>query len=301
MRGLPDLIEQTTLGSVVETSGVGLHTAVPVRISLLPAPPDTGYVFRRTDLGDFEIPATVESVAHCSYATTLMRTGVMLSTVEHVLAALRGCGIDNAYVDVDNLEVPIMDGSSEAFAEMIERAGITEQPLARRALLVRKTISASSGNRSITIEPSDVYEIDCTIDFPHPFIGVQRRSVTLDNGSFARDIASARTFGFIEEVEALRRANLIRGGSLDNAILLTQHGMLNETGLRFSDEFVRHKILDIIGDLALLGMTILGRVKAERSGHLLHAALMSSLLRNRPAWEIVDLLYPVETQTSTRG
>src|SRR6059058_2161843 len=293
--------KQTTVAEPVEVSGIGLHTGVPVNLRLLPAPPDTGYVFRRTDLGGFEIPATVESVAHCSYATTLMRTGVMLSTVEHVLAALRGCGIDNAYVDVDNLEVPIMDGSSEAFAEMIDRAGIVEQSLARRALLVRETVAATSGNRSISIEPADAFEIDCLIDFPHPLIGVQHRSVTLDNGSFARDIASARTFGFIEDVEALRRANLIRGGSLDNAIVLTMHGMLNETGLRFSDEFVRHKILDIIGDLALLGMTILGRVKAERSGHLLHAALMSSLLRNRAAWEIVDLSEPVEAQTSTQG
>ena len=285
----PSHARQTTLAAPVEASGIGLHTAVPVKVRLTAAPPDTGYVFRRTDLGGFEIPATVESVAHCSYATTLMRTGVMLSTVEHLLAALRGCNIDNAYVEVDNLEVPIMDGSSEVFAEMIERAGVVEQPLARRALLVREKVSAVTGNRSITIEPSDSYEIDCTIDFPHPFIGVQHRALTLDNGSFARDIASARTFGFIEEVEALRRANLIRGGSLDNAIVLTKHGMLNETGLRFADEFVRHKILDIVGDLALLGMTILGRVRAERSGHLLHAALMSSLLRNRAAWEIVDL------------
>src|SRR5882724_12931253 len=195
-----------------------------------------------------------------------------------------------------------MDGSSEAFAEMIERAGVTEQSLARRALLVRETISAAAGNRSITIEPSDVYEIDCTIDFPHPLIGVQHLSVTLDNGSFAREIASARTFGFIEEVEALRRANLIRGGSLDNAIVLTRDGMLNETGLRWSDEFVRHKILDIIGDLALLGMPLMGRVTAERSGHLLHAALMASLLRNRAAWEIVDLPaphMPVTQETTT--
>ena len=255
----------------------------------MPAPPDTGYVFKRSDLGGFEIPATVESVAHCSYATTLMRTGVMLSTVEHILAALRGCGIDNAYIEVDNLEVPIMDGSSETFAEMIENAGVVEQPLARQALLVREKVAAVSGNRSITIEPAASYEIDCTIDFSHPLIGIQRRAITLNNGSFARDIASARTFGFIEEVEALRRANLIRGGSLDNAIVLTRHGMLNETGLRFADEFVRHKILDIIGDLALLGMTILGRVTAVRSGHLLHAALMSSLLRNRAAWQIIDV------------
>ena len=281
--------KQITLAGPVEASGIGLHTAVPVNVRLMPAPPDTGYVFKRTDLGGFEIPATVESVAHCSYATTLMRTGVMLSTVEHLLAALRGCGIDNAYIEVDNLEVPIMDGSSEAFAEMIESVGVLEQPLARRALLVREKVSAVSGNRSITIEPSDSYEIDCTIDFAHPLIGVQHRRVTLENGSFARDIASARTFGFIEEVEALRRANLIRGGSLDNAIVLTKHGMLNETGLRFADEFVRHKILDIVGDLALLGMTILGRVCAKRSGHLLHASLMSSLLRNRAAWEIVDV------------
>jgi UDP-3-O-[3-hydroxymyristoyl] N-acetylglucosamine deacetylase len=281
--------KQTTLTSPVEASGLGLHTAVPVTVRLMPAPPETGYVFRRTDLGGFEIPATVESVAHCSYATTLMRTGVMLSTVEHLLAALRGCGIDNAYIEVDNLEVPIMDGSAEAFAEMIEKAGAIEQPRAKRALLVREKVSAVIGNRSISIEPADAYEIDCTIDFAHPLIGVQHREVILNNGSFARDIASARTFGFIEEVEALNKANLIRGGSLDNAIVLTKEGMLNETSLRFTDEFVRHKILDIVGDLALLGMTVLGRVTAMRSGHMLHAALMSSLLKRRSAWEIVDV------------
>lgn len=282
-------MKQTTLSAPVSTKGIGLHTAVPVTVSLMPAPPDTGYVFRRTDLGGFEIPATVESVAHCSYATTLMRTGVMLSTVEHLLSALRGCGVDNAYVDVDNLEIPIMDGSAETFAEMIESAGLVEQSTARRALMVRERVTVESGNRRISLEPAETYEIDCLIDFQHPMIGIQHRRLVLENGSFGRDIASARTFGFIEEVEALRRANLIRGGSLENAIVLTKTGMLNETGLRFSDEFVRHKILDIIGDFALLGMTLQGRVKAERSGHLLHAALMSSLLRNRKAWEIVDL------------
>src|SRR5437879_5797592 len=291
-------MKQTTLAAPVSTKGIGLHTAVPVTLSLAPAPPDTGYVFRRTDLGGFEIPATVESVAHCSYATTLMRTGVMLSTVEHLLSALRGCGVDNAYVEVDNLEIPIMDGSAEAFADMIETAGVVEQSAARRALMVRERVSVESGNRRISLEPADAYEIDCLIDFAHPLIGIQHRRVVLENGSFGRDIASARTFGFIEEVEALRRANLIRGGSLDNAIVLTKHGMLNESGLRFGDEFVRHKILDIIGDLALLGMTLLGRVRAERSGHLLHAALTSALLRNRSAWEIVDLPAPVEAEAS---
>ena len=283
------MVKQTTLAAVVETHGIGLHTAVPVHVRLLPAPPDTGYVFRRTDLGGFEIPATVESVAHCSYATTLMRTGVMLSTVEHLLSALRGLGVDNAFIEIDNLEIPILDGSAEVFAEMIERAGIVSQPLARRALLVRERVSFEQGNRRISVEPSDSYQIDCLIDFPHPLIGVQQFSVRLNNGAFSREIASARTFGFTDEIEALRRANLIRGGSLENAIVLTPEGMLNTTGLRFRDEFVRHKILDIIGDLALLGMPILGRVVAERSGHLMHAGLMSKLLRVRSAWDIVDM------------
>src|ERR687884_1441518 len=165
--------KQTTIANPVSVSGVGLHTAVPVTVCLLPAPPDTGYVFRRTDLGGFEIPATVESVAHCGYATTLMRTGVMLSTVEHLLAALRGLGVDNAFIEVDNLEIPIMDGSAENFAEIIERAGIVEQPLARRALLVREKVSFEQGNRRISVEPADTYQIDCLIHFAHPMIGVQ--------------------------------------------------------------------------------------------------------------------------------
>ncbi len=284
-----DVIRQTTIASAVETAGVGLHTAVPVRIRLLPAPPDTGYVFRRTDLGGFEIPATVESVAHCGYATTLMRTGVMLSTVEHLLSALRGLGVDNVYIEVDNLEIPILDGSAEVFADMIEKAGIINQPLARRALLVREKVSFNQGDRRISVEPGDHYQIDCLIDFPHPMIGVQQFSIHLNDRAFSREIAAARTFGFTDEIEALRRANLIRGGSLDNAIVLTPDGMLNKTGLRFRDEFVRHKILDIIGDLALLGMPILGRVVAERSGHIMHAGLMSKLLRMRSAWDIVDM------------
>ena len=283
------MTKQTTLARAVETHGVGLHTAVPVHVKLVPAPPDTGYVFRRTDLGGFEIPATVESVAHCGYATTLMRTGVMLSTVEHLLSALRGLNVDNVFIEVDNLEIPIMDGSAENFAEIIEQAGIVEQPLAKRALLIREKVSFEQGNRRITIEPADTYQIDCLIDFSHPMIGVQSLSVELSDGAFSRDIAAARTFGFEHEVESLRKANLIRGGSLDNAIVLTEQGMLNQTGLRFRDEFVRHKILDIIGDLALLGMPILGKVIAERSGHILHAGLMSKLLRVRSAWDIVDM------------
>jgi UDP-3-O-[3-hydroxymyristoyl] N-acetylglucosamine deacetylase len=284
------LIKQTTIAAPVETSGLGLHTAVPVHLRLRPAPPDAGYVFLRTDLDGFEIPATVECIAHCSYATTLMRKGVVLSTVEHLLAALRGGGVDNAYIEVDNLELPIMDGSSGAFTEMIERAGIVEQTATRRALRVRQPVSVEHGNRCIRIEPHEGYEIDCMIDFQHPLIGVQHfRFDALDASGFAREISDARTFGFTEEIEALRRANLIRGGSLDNAIVLTPEGMLNETPLRSRDEFVRHKILDIIGDFALLGMPLLARVAAERSGHILHAEVMSKLLRNDAAWEIIDM------------
>lgn len=283
------LIKQTTLATPVETSGIGLHTAVPVHLRILPAPPDTGYVFKRTDLGGFEIPASVEFIAHCSYATTLMRTGVMLSTVEHLLAALRGMQVDNAFIEVDNLELPIMDGSAEAFIELIERAGIVHQPLVRKALMVRERISVEQGERRISVEPAEGYEIDCVIDFKHPMIGRQNFCFDLTDGAFGREIAAARTFGFTEEIEALRRANLIRGGSLENAIVLTPEGMLNDTTLRFADEFVRHKILDIVGDLALLGMPLMGRITAERSGHILHAALMTKLLRTRAAWEIVDM------------
>ncbi|PYS77548.1 MAG: UDP-3-O-[3-hydroxymyristoyl] N-acetylglucosamine deacetylase [Acidobacteria bacterium] len=284
------LIKQTTIAAPAETSGLGLHTAVPVRVRLRPAPPDNGLVFVRTDLDDFEINASVECIAHCSYATTLMRTGVMLSTVEHLLAALRGLGVDNAYIEVDNLELPIMDGSADDFAAMILRAGVVEQPAARRALRVRRRVQIEQGDRRMSVEPHETWEIDCMIDFPHPLIGMQRlRFDALDPEAFLREIAPARTFGFTEEIEVLRRANLIRGGSLENAIVLTPAGMLNETPLRRADEFVRHKILDIIGDLALLGMPLLGLVRAERSGHLLHAALMSKLLRDDAAWEIVDM------------
>lgn len=280
--------KQTTLGKPVAASGLGLHSGVQVNIRLVPAPPDTGFVFLRTDLGNFEIPASAEFIAHCTYATTLMKNGVVLSTVEHLLAALRGAGVDNAFIEVDNLELPIMDGSSEVFSAMIADAGIVQQAEARKALQIREKVSIEQGNRNISIEPGDRLTIDCTIDFTHPAIGRQQRSFAMQNGSFGHEITGARTFGFTHEIEMLRKANLIRGGSLDNAIVLGEEGMLNETPLRMHDEFVRHKILDIVGDLALLGLPLLGHVVAERSGHVLHAALMTKLLRNREAWEIVE-------------
>ncbi|HZI18935.1 MAG TPA: UDP-3-O-acyl-N-acetylglucosamine deacetylase [Pyrinomonadaceae bacterium] len=295
-------MNQTTIAAAAETSGLGLHTGVPVRMRLRPAPPDTGHVFVRTDLDDFEMPAAVESISHCSYATTLMKTGVLLSTVEHLLAALAGLGVDNCYVEVDNLELPIEDGSAEAFARLIQSVGTVAQPAARRALRVRERVSVEQGERRVSVEPHEGYEIDCTIDFDHPLIGRQSRALdALDPEAFARDIAPARTFGFTEEIEAMRRANLIRGGSLSNAIVLTPDGMLNAEPLRFADEFVRHKILDIIGDLALLGMPLLGLVRAERSGHLLHAALMSELLRRKSAWEIVEMPAHVGSRLALAG
>ena len=280
-------MNQTTITKPIRISGNGLHTGVPVELRLKPAPENTGYIFVRTDLDNFEIPASVEYISHCSYATTLMRRGVVLSTCEHLLSALRGSGVDNCFIELDNIEIPIMDGSSEDFIDLIKKAGVVEQNASRRTLRVLERIDFEQGDRKMSIEPSEKYEIECVIDFPHPFINRQSYHFVFNNGSFGKEIASARTFGFTHEIEMLRKANLALGGSLDNAIVLTPNGMLNETPLRFDDEFVRHKILDIIGDFALLGMPIQGKITAEKSGHSVHASLMSKLLKNEHAWEII--------------
>ena len=282
-------MKQTTISRTIEISGIGLHTGAAVNLKLRPAPENTGYVFVRTDLDNFEIPASVEYISHCSYATTLLRKGVVLSTCEHLLAALRGYGVDNCFIELDNLEIPILDGSSENFIEFIERAGTVEQNAPRRFLKILEPVEYVDGDRRMSIEPSDRYEIECAIDFPHPFIKKQTYNFALENDSFGREIASARTFGFTREIEMLRKANLALGGSLDNAIVLTDDGMLNEQPLRFPDEFVRHKTLDIIGDFALLGMPFLGKLKAEKSGHAIHARLMSKLLKTENAWEIKEV------------
>lgn len=280
--------QQRTLAKSIKTNGIGLHTGVEVNMTLKPAPENTGYIFVRTDLDNFEIPASAEYISHCSYATTLLRKGVVLSTCEHLLSALRGVGIDNCFIELDNIEIPIMDGSSESFIELIEKAGIAEQNTGRRFFKVLKKVDFVENDRKMSIEPSDKFEIECLIDFTHPFINKQTYNFVLDNGSFGREIASARTFGFTQEIEMLRKANLAQGGSLDNAIVLTENGMLNEHPLRYKDEFVRHKILDIIGDFALLGMPILGKITAEKSGHSIHASLMSKLLKTENAWEIIE-------------
>lgn len=281
-------MKQTTLSKPINISGVGLHTGVDVNLTLRPAPENTGYIFVRTDLENFEIPASVEYISHCSYATTLMRRGVVLSTCEHLLSALRGAGVDNCFIDLDNIEIPIMDGSSEDFIELIADAGVVEQDAPRHILRILEKVEYAQGDRKMSIEPAKNFEIDCVIDFPHPFIERQSLNFVVENGSFGKEIASARTFGFTHEIDMLRKANLALGGSLDNAIVLTENGMLNKTPLRFDDEFVRHKILDIIGDLALLGMPIEGKITAEKSGHAVHAQLMSKLLKAEHAWEIVE-------------
>ncbi len=278
---------QTTISKPVKISGVGLHTGVEVNLTLKSAPENTGYIFVRTDLDNFEIPASVEYISHCSYATTLMRRGVVLSTCEHLLSALRGSGVDNCFIELDNIEIPILDGSSEDWVELIAKSGIKKLKAARRTLKVLRRVDFEEDGRKMSVEPSEKFEIECVIDFPHPFINRQSFHFVHDNGSFGKQIASARTFGFTHEIEMLRKANLALGGSLDNAIVLTPDGMLNETPLRFTDEFVRHKILDIIGDLALLGMPIEGKITAEKSGHAVHAALVSKLLKTEDAWRIV--------------
>ena len=280
-------MKQTTIASAVKTKGVGLHTGVEVNLKLRPAPENTGYIFVRTDLDNFEIPASVEYISHCSYATTLMRRGVVLSTCEHLLSALRGSGVDNCFIDLDSIELPILDGSSEDWVELIENAGVKQLKSPKRTLKILKKVKFEEDGRRMSIEPSDRFEIECVIDFSHPMVERQTFHFVMDNGSYGEQIASARTFGFTHEIEMLRKANLAQGGSLENAIVLTEDGMLNEEPLRYRDEFVRHKILDIIGDLALLGMPVHGKIKAERSGHAVHAALMSKLLKTEKAWTIV--------------
>ena len=268
----------------MECTGVGLHSGAPVHLRILAAASGSGIVFRRTDLDDFEIEATGRNLARVSYATSLMKKGVLISTTEHLLSAFIGTGIDNAIVELDNLELPILDGSARPFVEMIQRAGIRKQRRPRTYLRVRRELELREGNKFIAIYPADTYSVSYTIDFPHRLIGRETLRVELSNGNFLREIASARTFGFLHEADAMRQQGLIRGASTENAIVLTKEGLMNPP-LRYPDEFVRHKVLDLIGDLALVGKQILGNIVADRAGHAMHTALVSRLLRDRTLWE----------------
>jgi UDP-3-O-[3-hydroxymyristoyl] N-acetylglucosamine deacetylase len=274
---------QTTIERSVETQGIGLHTAVHCKMRLLPAPADTGIVFRRTDLDNFEIEAHGRNVARVSYATSLMKKGVWLSTTEHVLAAIYSCGIDNVHIDVDALELPILDGSARPFIEMIEQAGVRKLRRRRRYLKILAPLEVHEGDRRIAIYPAENFHVHCFVDFAHPMVGEQEIDLDVNRETFTNKLADARTFCFFEDVEMLRAAGLARGGSLENAIVLTRDGIMNGP-LRSSDEFVRHKALDLIGDLALAGRPLLGRVEAHKAGHALHTRLVTKLLANHSLW-----------------
>ena len=268
----------------MECAGVGLHSGAPVHLRILPAAAGSGIVFRRVDLDGFGVEATSRNVARVSYATSLMKKGVLISTTEHLLSAFIGTGIDNAIVELDNLELPILDGSAQPFVELIQQVGIRKQRRARTYLRIRQALEMREGNKFIAVYPADSYSVSYTINFPHPLIGKETFSVELANGNYLREIASARTFGSRQDEQTLRNMGLIRGASRDNCVVLTKDGVENPP-LRFPDEFVRHKVLDLIGDLALLGKQILGNVIADRAGHAMHTALVSRLLRDQTLWE----------------
>lgn len=255
-----------------------------MKLRILPAPAGSGIRFRRTDLDNFEIEALGRNVARVSYATSLMKKGVLISTTEHLLSALIGTGIDNAIIELDNLELPILDGSALPFVEMIHRAGIRKQRRPRSYLRICRELELREGNKFIAVYPAETYSVSYTIDFPHPLIGREVFRGNLSDGQYLRGIAPARTFGFLHEAEAMRQQGLIRGASEENAVVLTRDSVLNPP-LRFSDEFVRHKVLDLIGDLALVGKQILGSIVADRAGHAMHTALVSRILRDHSLWE----------------
>jgi UDP-3-O-[3-hydroxymyristoyl] N-acetylglucosamine deacetylase len=285
-----DHLEQT-IAEPLEFSGVGLHSGAEVSMRLLPAPGGSGVVFRRTDLDNFEIPATGRNVAKVSYATSLMRQGVLISTTEHLLSALIGMGVDNVIVEIDNLEIPILDGSALPYIEAFRRVGIRTQRRKREYIRILKPVEVREGDKFIGVYPGSGYRIDYTIDFPAP-IGRQSTSIDLAAEKYGCYIAPARTFGYKADEQRLRDMGLIRGASEQNAIILGKEGPENGP-LRFDDEYVRHKVLDLIGDLALAGHRIEGHVVAERAGHAMHTALVSRLMKDRSAWELARV--PVQT------
>ena len=279
---------EQTIRSPIEFSGVGLHSGAPVRMRILPATAGSGILFRRVDLDGFIVEAVGRNVAKVSYATSVMKKGVLISTTEHLLSAFLGLGIDNAIVELDGLELPILDGSALPIVDAALRAGLRQQRRKRLYMRVKQAVELREGSKSITVYPADSYRIHYRIDFPHPLIGDKDFTVELTNGSYIKQIAPARTFGFLRDEAALRNMGLIRGASEQNAIVLTDEGVRNPP-LRFPDEFVRHKVLDLIGDLALLGHPLLGRVEADRAGHAMHTALVSRLLRDHSLWELATL------------
>ncbi len=289
------MIKQRTLKNVIRATGVGLHTGEKVYLTLRPAAPDTGVVFRRVDLDEpVDIPARSEFVGDTQLCTTVSRDGVRVSTVEHLLSAMAGLGIDNAYVDLSAPEVPIMDGSAGPFVFLIQSAGIEEQNAPKRFVRIKRPVVVEEDDKWVRFEPFDGFKVSFSIDFDHPVFQTHTRTSSLDfsTTSFVKEVSRARTFGLLKDVERLREKNLALGGSLDNAIVVDDYRILNEDGLRYEDEFVKHKILDAVGDLYLLGHSLIGAFSGYKSGHELNNCLLQTLLADTDAWEIVTFEDP---------
>ena len=285
------MIKQRTLKNVIRATGVGLHTGKKVFLTLRPAAPDTGIVFRRTDLDPhLEIPARSEYVGDTNLSTSLTKNGERIATVEHLLSAFAGLGIDNASVDVSAPEVPIMDGSAGPFVFLIQSAGYEEQSVAKRFIRIKRAVEVCDGDKHARFEPFEGFKVSFSIEFEHPFFqqSSQHSEIDFSTTSFVKEVSRARTFGFMRDVELLRERNLALGGSLDNAVVVDDYRVLNEDGLRYEDEFVKHKILDAIGDLYLLGFSLIGSFHGHKSGHELNNRLLRELLANRGAWELVS-------------
>ena len=283
------MIRQCTLKNVIRASGVGLHSGQKVYLSLRPAPPNTGIVFRRVDLEPVvEIRACPENVGDTTLSTTLSRGNARVSTVEHLLSAMAGLGIDNAFVDVSAPEVPIMDGSAGPFVFLIQSAGIEQQNAPKQFIRIKKSVSVEDGNKWARFEPFEGFKVAFSIDFDHPVFRacVSEASVDFSTTSFVKEVSRARTFGFMRDLERLRENNLALGGNLDNAIIVDDFRVLNEDGLRYEDEFVKHKVLDAIGDLYLLGHSLIGSFSGHKSGHHLNNKLLKALVAETSAWEI---------------
>ena len=285
------MLRQRTLKSLISTTGVGLHTGQKIRMVLRPAQPDAGVVFRRVDLDPIaDIPARAESVGETRLSSCLVSGGAKVYTVEHLMSALSGLGIDNVFVDLDGPEVPIMDGSAAPFAFLIQAAGIEEQSAPKRFVRIKKRVEVAVGVKWARLEPFDGYRLSFSIVFNHPVIEKSNQSVSIDfaETSYLKEIARARTFGFMQDVEQLREDGLALGGGLDNAVVLDEYRVLNAEGLRFSDEFIRHKVLDAIGDLYLIGKPIRGAFSAHKSGHALNNRLLRELIARPDAWEVAS-------------
>jgi UDP-3-O-[3-hydroxymyristoyl] N-acetylglucosamine deacetylase len=276
---------QRTLRDKIQFEGIGLHTGYPVLMTLVPAPPEVGIRFRRTDLKNFEIEALRTHVAKVSYATTLMKKGVMISTVEHILSALYGLGIDNLYLNINSMEVPILDGSGSRFVDEIQKVGIVEQDALRKYIVIEQPIEVRQDNKVAGVYPDPRPRATYIIDFEHNAIGYQKIEMELTPESYCREIAMARTFGFVSDIEYLKSLGLIRGGSLENAVVLDPSGIVNNH-LRFPNEFVRHKLLDLLGDISLTGYPIIGHLYAERAGHAIHTALAAQISRLQSHYRI---------------